>query len=195
MLILRQRHGATTGGRRVLKWYFYRQMSFLRSNFEIFTLQIIVFCHFHDKVTVQLRTEEEMGSDIDIIKCSFCDFLPGSGSGNFLHMKSRKSLLLESGILALESGIQLKKSRITACIQNPRLSWIHNKDRYSELSKERRLLSDVEIFFMWSILRCTHFLTSSPLKQQSSHSIFTWFFTQTHVFLVTFAAGRSGQVT
>ena len=89
-------------------------MSFLRSNLEIFTLQIIVFCRFYDKVTVQLRTEEEMGSDIDIIKCSFCDFLPGSGSGNFLHMKSRKSLLLESGILALESGIQLKKSRITA---------------------------------------------------------------------------------
>ena len=103
-------------------------MSFLRSNLEIFTLQIIVFCRFYDKVTVQLRTEEEMGSGIDIIKCSFCDFLSGSGSGNFLRMKSRKSLLLESGILALESGIQLKKSRITAWIKNPRLSWIHNKD-------------------------------------------------------------------
>ena len=103
-------------------------MSFLRSNLEIFTLQIIVFCRFYDKVTVQLRTEEEMGSGIDIIKCSVCDFLPGSWSGNFLHKKSRKSLLLESGILALESGIELKKSRITAWIQNPRLSWIHNKD-------------------------------------------------------------------
>ena len=138
-----------------MKLYFYRQMSFLRSNLEIFTLQIIVFCRFYDKVTVQLRTEEEMGSGIDIIKCSFCDFLPGSGSGsgsgNVLRMKSRKSLLLESGILALESGIQLKKSRITAWIQNPRLSWIHNKDT-ATLSKEGRLLSDVEIFFMWSIL-------------------------------------------
>ena len=177
-----------------MKWYFYRQMSFLRSNLEIFTLQIIVFCHFHDKVTVQLRTEEEMGSVIDIIKCSFCDFLPGSGSGNFLHMKSRKSLLLESGILALESGIQLKKSRITAWIQNPRLSWIHNKDTANYLKKGA-------FCQMWKSFLCGRFydahifLTSSRLKQQSSHCIFTWCFTQTHVFLVTFAAGRSGQVT
>ena len=42
---------------------------------EIFTMQIIVICRFYDKVTVQLQTEEEMGSGIDIIKCSFCDLL------------------------------------------------------------------------------------------------------------------------
>ena len=149
-------------------------MSFLRSNLEIFTLQIIVFCRFHDKVTVQLRTEEEMGSDIDIIKCSFCDFLPGSGSGNFLHMKSRKSLLLESGILALESGIQLKKSRITAWIQNPRLSWIHNKDTANYLKKGA-------FCQMWKSFLCGRFydahifLTSSRLKQQQPFYLYLVF--------------------
>ena len=33
-------------------------------------MQIIVFCRFYGKVTVQLRTEEGTGSGIDIIKCS-----------------------------------------------------------------------------------------------------------------------------
>ena len=131
-------------------------MSFLWSNLEIFTLQIIVFCRFYGKVTVQLRTEEETGSGIDIIKCSFCDFLPWSWSGNFLHMKSRKSLLLESGILALESGIQLKKSRITAWIQNPRLSWIHNKDT-ANYQKKGAFCQMWKSFFMWSTLWCIFF--------------------------------------
>ena len=152
-------------------------MSFLRSNLEIFTLQIIVFCRFYDKVTVQLRTEEEMGSGIDIIKCSFCDFLSGSWSGNFLHMKSRKSFLLESGILALESGIELKKSRITAWIQNPRLSWIHNKDT-ANYQKKGAFCQMWKSFLCCRLYYAHIFLTSSRLKQQSSHCIFTRCFTQ-----------------
>ena len=167
-------------------------MSSLRSNLEIFTLQIIVFCRFYDKVTVQLRTEEEMGSDIDIIKCSFCDFLPGSWSGNFLHMKSRKSLLLESGILALESGIQRKKSRITAWIQNPRLSWIHNKDTANYQKKGA-------FCQMWKSFLCGRLYDAffwRPVDWNNKAAcIFTRCFIQIRVFLVTFTASRSGLVT
>ena len=92
-------------------------------------------------------------------------------------MKSRKSLLLESGILALESGIQLKKSRITAWIQNPRLSWIHNKDT-ANYQKKGAFCQMWKSFLCGRFYDAHIFLTSSRLKQQSSHCIFTRCFTQ-----------------
>ena len=153
-------------------------MSFSRSNLEIFTLQIIVFCRFF---TIRSRCNYEQKKRWEVVLISsnvvFATFCPDPDPGIFWHMKSRKSLLLESGILALESGIQLKKSRITAWIQNPRLSWIHNKDT-ADYQKKGAFCQMWKSFLCGRFYDADIFLTSSRLKQQSSHCIFTRCFTQ-----------------
>ena len=51
------------------------------------------------------------------------------------------------------------------------------------------------IFFMWSILRCTHFLDVQSTETTEQPLYLYPVFHPDNVFLVTFAAGRSGLVT
>lgn len=83
-------------------------------------LQIIVFCRFYGKVTVQLRTEEETGSGIDIIKCSALILIR-----EFFAYEMQE--IFASGIRNPGFGIWNTAQEI--------LSWIHNKDTANCLKK------------------------------------------------------------